>query len=419
MLDSWSLSWITNAEVGSALAAFEWALWIALATLVGHVVQRLTRLPKIIGYALIGVLAGWLQLPGVGWPLGGTALFLLELGIAVVVFQAGARLPLRWFRHNPWVLLQSVAEALLTYVVAFALLRALGLDLKSVRALATIAVAASPSVLLRVASDVRAGGPVTDRAVVLTTLNALYALTLGAALLHTIDARDSTLLASIGYSFAVLGVSAMAGLVLAALLALALRWLQPTSPDTAIVILAAVAACTTVADPLGGSGPLAALVGGILLKQFHARPWVWPRQLGTAASVLVIVMFVLVSVVAVQGPWRLGALGIAAALLLARAVTKIVALVVTTPGTGMALRQTLWVGATMVPMSSVALLITSQFVATSPTVGAPVTAIALPMILLAELLGAICVSAALRRSNEITLPWRRLERADDDARAAP
>ena len=35
-----------------------------------------------------------------------------------------------------------------------------------------------------------------------------------------------------------------------------------------------------------GKAIAAALLGGILLKQFHPRPWAWPRQLGTASSLL-------------------------------------------------------------------------------------------------------------------------------------
>jgi NhaP-type Na+/H+ or K+/H+ antiporter len=60
---------------------------------------------------VVGALAGAAGLAGATWPLRGVGLFLLELGIAVVLFEAGARLPLRWFRHNPMVLLQSVAES--------------------------------------------------------------------------------------------------------------------------------------------------------------------------------------------------------------------------------------------------------------------------------------------------------------------
>ena len=61
----------------------------------------------------------------------------------------------------------------------------------------------------------------------------------------------------------------------------------------------------------------------------------------------------------------------------------------------------------MVPMSSVALLLTSQFVVASHSVGSQVAAIALPVILVTELAGAVLVSVALYRAGEAGRPWRR------------
>lgn len=409
MTDQWIAPWSAASPFAPALDTLEWALLLALAALAGHMVQRLAGLPKVLGYAVVGALAGAAGLAGATWPLRGVGLFLLELGIAVVLFEAGARLPLRWFRHNPMVLLQSVAESLLTFAAAYGVLRALGLDAAVVRALAIIAVAASPAVLMRVVADLRAGGPVTDRAIALATLNTLYALTLGTAMLRTIDRGEGTLAASLAYSLTVLGLSALVGAVLAAVLTIALRLLRPTSQDTAIVILALVAAAVAGTTPLGGSAPLAALLGGLALRQVHPRPWVWPRQLGTAASMLSIVMFVLVSAMAVRGDWGAASFGAALALIAVRAGAKVASLLLTGFGTGMAPRQTLWVGAALVPMSAVALLLTSRFVSASHGVGQQVAAIALPVILITELVGAVMVSVALVRSGEAAQPERRRE----------
>lgn len=409
MTDPWIAPWNTAAAFAPAFNTFEWAVLVAVAALAGHVVQRLAGLPKVLGYAVVGALAGVAGLAGATWPLRGVGLFLLELGIAVVLFEAGARLPLRWFRHNPMVLVQSAAESLLTFMAAYVALHALGLDVKVVRALSVIAVASSPAVLMRVVADLRANGPVTDRAIALTTLNTLYALTLGTAMLRTIDRGEGTLAASLTFSLTVLGISALVGAVLAAVLTGALRLVRPTSQDTAIVILALVAAAVAAATPLGGSAPLAALLAGLALKQVHPRPWVWPRQLGTAASMLSIVMFVLVSAMAVRGDWGAASFGAALALIAVRAGAKVASLLLTGFGTGMAPRQTLWVGAAMVPMSAVALLLTSQFVSASHGVGQQVAAIALPVILITELVGAVMVSVALVRSGEAAPPERRRE----------
>ena len=404
MTDAWAAGWAEKINMSPAPLALEWALLLAVAALVGHLVQRYTRLPKIIGYALVGAITGWMGFAAAAWPLAGIGLFLLEMGIAVVLFEAGARLSLRWFRHNPMVLVQSVTESLLTFATAYLALRALGLELPVVRALSVIAVAASPAVLMRVMFDLRASGPVTDRALALATLNTLYALTIGTAMLRTIDRGEGTLLASMLSSGAVLGISLLCGAVLAALLAAALRVLNPTSQDTGIVVLALLAACTVVAAPLGGSAPLAALLAGMLLKQVNRRPWVWPRQLGTAASMLTILMFVLVSSTAAQGSWG-GAITWAALVLVAvRLLTKLASLLATSAGSGMTLQQSFWVGIAMVPMSSVALLLTSQFATVSQGVGAQVTAIALPVILITELLGAVLVTVAYARTGEAALP---------------
>ena len=417
MTEAWIAHWTQGSDLSPGLITLKWALLLAAAALAGHLVQRLLGLPKLVGYAVFGTLAGLTGLASADWPLRGAGLTLLELGIAVLLFEAGARLSLRWLRHNPMVLAQSAVESLLTYAAAYLLLRALGLELAVVRALSVVAVASSPAVLLRAVSDLRASGPVTDRAIALATLNTLYALTLGTAMLRSIDRGDVTLLASLGASAGVLGISLLVGGALAALLRLGFRLLHPASQDTAIVILALIAACVAVTTPLGGSAPLAALLAGIVLKQFHPRPWVWPRQLGTAASMLSIAMFVLVSSMAAQAAWS-GAMALAAlGLTGARLLAKLASLLLTGPVSALSLRQSAWVGVAMFPMSAVALLLTSQFVAAAPTVGTSVTAIALPVILLTELLGAALVGLALVRAHEAAPPrrWREPPPAEVDA----
>ncbi|MDR2156019.1 MAG: cation:proton antiporter [Burkholderiaceae bacterium] len=402
-----ALEWADRLKDLPGPQTLQWAVLLALAALAGHGVQRFAGLPKIVGYAVVGALAGWLGVAGAAWPLSGMGLLLLELGIAVVLFEAGARLPLRWLRHNPMVLVQSLAESLLTFAVAWLSLRALGLEVAVVRALSVIAVAASPAVLMRVMHDLRASGPVTDRALALATLNTLYALTLGVAALHAIDRGDATLLAWVASALAVLGLSLLCGAALAALLAAALRVLDPGSQDTAVVVLALLAVCAGVTALLGGSAPLAALLGGLLLKQAYRRPWVRPRQLGTAALMLNIIMFVLVACTAAQADWSAAALA-ALVLTLARLAAKVLSLMGAGLGSGMAPIKSFWVGVTLTPMSSVALLLTSQFVAASHSIGTQVTAIALPTILVSELLGAALTTLALYRTGEAGQPWREL-----------
>ncbi|RYX95612.1 MAG: sodium:proton exchanger [Comamonadaceae bacterium] len=396
--------WADWVRPSAGLPTVQWSLLLALAAAAGHLIQRYSGLPKVVGYAFVGTLAGFAGFSGAPWPLQGIGLFLLELGVAVVLFEAGGRVPLRWFRHNPMVLLQSVAESVITYFLVYWALQWMGVREAVASPLAIVAMAASPAVLTRVVMDTRASGPVTERSIVLATLSTLYALTLGGAKAGLMN-RQHDVADTLYPVLVVLGLSIVVGAVLALALRSALRFMNPTSENTSILLLALIAAGTALAAHFGGSAPLAALLGGMLLKQLNPRPWSWPRQMGTASSLLTMLMFVLVSVVAAQADWSRPVAGLVITLVLARALAKIAGVSVANAGSGASLKQAFWVGCAMAPMSSVALLIVSQFVTASATLGPAIARIALPSILLMEMLGAVIATIAIYQAGESSKPW--------------
>ena len=392
--------WAQWLKPSAGFDTLHWSLLLAVASLVGYLLQRHLNMPKVLGYAAVGTLAGFLGFSATAWPLQGPALFLLELGVSIVLFECGGRITLRWFRHNPMVLVQSLTEAALTYGAVYFTLRWLDVPAATATPLALIAMAASPVVLARVINDTRAVGPVTDRAMVLATLSTLYALTLGSAKAEIFARPTASLWQDITPVLVVLGVSVAVAALLCLAMRLALQWMSPTSENTSIFMLALIAAATVIAAHLGGSAPLAALLGGMLLKQLHQRPWAWPRQLGTASSLLTMLMFVLVSTTAAQASWS-GAIAVAVmALVMARLLAKAVGVGLGNIGSGASWQQAVWVACAMTPMSAVALLITSQFSQAAPEAAQAIAGTALPAILLLELLGAVLATLALRRAGE-------------------
>ena len=409
-------AWAQWIRPSAGLPTVQWSVLLALAAASGHLVHRYTGLPKVIGYSVIGAFAGLAGFTGAVWPLQGTSLFLLELGVAVVLFEAGGRISLRWFRHNPMVLVQSMAESALTYVAVYWTMQWMGVRDSVAQPLGLLAMAASPAVLARVLMDTRASGPVSERAMVLSTLSTLYALTLCSASAGMMSGRGNivgrmTLPDTFYPVLVVLGLSVVFGAMLALTLRMALRVMSPTSENTAILLLAVIAACAALAANFGGSAPLAALLGGMLLKQLNPRPWSWPRQMGTASSMLTMLMFVLVSVVAAQADWRGPVAELVLALIVARALAKVVGVALGNVGSGASWRQALWVGCAMSPMSSIVLLLVSQYVSASPVLGRQIAGVALPVILLMEVLGAVLATAAIYRSGESSRPHPLLARA--------
>lgn len=397
--------WAEWIKPSAGLPTVQWSLLLAVAAAAGHLLQRHTGLPKLVGYSIVGTIAGLAGFSGAAWPLQGVALFLLELGVAVVLFESGGRIALRWFRHNPMVLLQSLLESVLTAVAVYYVLRYLDVRASVAEGVALIAMAASPAVLSRVVMDTRAAGPVTERALVLSTLSTFYALTLVSARAGTLHREETNLLATLYPVAVVLGVSFVVGALLTLALRTALRFMSPASENTSILLITLIAASAALAAHFGGSAPLAALLGGVMLKQLHPRPWSWTRQLGTAASLLTMLMFVLVSVVAAKAEWNPALVGIVLAAVGARLLAKVLGVSIANWGSGTSWKQAVWTGFAMTPMSSIALLLVSQFVASSMTLGPRIASIALPAILLMEILGAIIATFAIYKAGESSKPW--------------
>ena len=221
----------------------QWSLLLAVAAMAGYLIQRHTGLPKVLGYSLVGTAAGLAGFSGAVWPLQGIGLFLLELGIALVLFEC------RWPHlaavvppqpHGAGAKHCRVGPDVLCRVWVL-----LWLDQPTQMAgpLALVALAASPAVLTRVVADTRAAGPVTERAVVLATLSTLYALTLGSAWSKAqMNRQSATLLDAISPAVVVLGVSILVAAVLTLVLRTALRFMSPTSENTSMLLLTLIAA---------------------------------------------------------------------------------------------------------------------------------------------------------------------------------
>lgn len=396
-----------------------WCLLAGVAALAGHLVHRFTGFPRMLGYTVVGLLAGWASVGDVAWPLAGGPLLLLQLAVGTSMLMAGAQLPLRWLARQPWLLLQSVAESSLALVATTAALLALGQGWAVALAVGAVAMAASPAVLLRITADLRASGAVTDRSLLLATLASLYAmlvvLALSAAVLPSTadgagNAADSTIAslqlsaAGMGQLLLHAGMTALLAVVLAAALWPVLRWQSSRSDTTALYLLAVLVAVCLLAAQWGGSALLAMLLAGALLRNLSPMPLIWPPAFLSANAMLNVLMFVLVASMAAQVA-NLGTLAVVvAAVVVARMVAKMGGVLLLGLGTGIGWRRQWPVACAQTPLSGLALLLVSglalQWQGALPLVAATVAAIALPMVVVSEVLGVLLASTALWYSGE-------------------
>jgi hypothetical protein len=103
----------------------------------------------------------------------------------------------------------------------------------------------------------------------------------------------------------VLGLSVVVGAILALALRIALRVMSPTSENTAMLFMALLAGRRRAGRALRRLGAAGRAAGRHAAQAAQSQAWAWPRQLGTAGSLLTMLMFVLVSVVAANAQWNM------------------------------------------------------------------------------------------------------------------
>ncbi len=156
------------------------ALWLALtlvaAVLVGEALVRHLRLPRIVGYIGIGALLGpgglgsIPPLPATEWRL------VVDLALGILLFELGSKVNLRWLKANPWIAATSLLESTATFAVVFSMLAWFGVANIAAVVVASIAIATSPAIVIRIVTESRAQGQVTDRLLLMTALNCIYAV---------------------------------------------------------------------------------------------------------------------------------------------------------------------------------------------------------------------------------------------------
>jgi len=374
------------------------AVLLVLAALLGEAAWRLLRWPRLVGYVLVGSV---LALGNVGAEGHEPALRLaVDVALALLLFETGARLNLRWLGRNRRLLATSVLEALLTFGAVYWVMLQLGMASAPAAALGVIAMSVSPAVVLRVVGESNASGQVTERLLALSVLNTLYALVgtqlLGAGLvLSSPSSWELTLLPT--------AVSFAGSLVLGALLGWAVaaiaRRLDLRNENSAVLLLGCVLLALVLAKAAQLSTLLVPLLGGLWLRNRSQRPWVWPLHFGTAGGVLVLVLFV---AVASAGELHtvIAAGGIALALLLARLLAKGVSIAALARPSGLSRRQTMCLIAGTLPLSATAWLIGLDFAAAHPHTGALLMPPLLAAIALVELAGPLVLLYALRFARE-------------------
>ncbi len=376
------------------------AMALLCASLTGEGLWRFVRIPRVSGYALAGLVLGPL---GLGW-LNSEDLpyfrVLIDLALALLLFELGVHVHLRWLRDNPWVIASSLIESALTFGAVFATLYLTGSDARLASSIAAIAIGTSPAVVMRVVTEIHAQGQVTQRLFVLCALNMTYSVIVSKLIIGGLLGvfKGDWLIAVIHPLYLLLG-SVGVGAALALVFKL-LRGLFDLSDEQGVPVLFGLLLLTlSVLEILALPVVLAPLLGGMMVKYLDPRPHLWPRNFGTAGAILGTMLFVLTGVSLTWNGVAVGGLS-ALTLLAVRLVAKSAGVMLLGPVNGLSVKQALALGLALSPMSAVAFLLVEDIRTLFPVFGMQVGSIVLSMMVILELVGPIAVQWSLRYIGE-------------------
>src|SRR5512140_2286643 len=131
---------------------------LLVAGMLGGEMARLLRMPRIIGYIVVGFLIGPLVQAMHMRPLIEEARIFVDLALGLVLFDLGRRMDVRWMRRDWSLAASGMAESTLSFLGVFATLLAFEFGPVQAGLAAAIAMTASPAVLLLVIHDTHSEG---------------------------------------------------------------------------------------------------------------------------------------------------------------------------------------------------------------------------------------------------------------------
>ena len=368
--------------------------------IVGEAFSRVLALPRITGYVLAGVALGP---QGTGLLGSGTladARVLVDLSIGLIVFELGFRLDFDWLRRNRWLFVSAIAESVFCFWAIYAALVYFNFRPLLAASAAAIGSATSPAVVMLVAHELRAEGQITERALLFTAVNCVFAyvaLTLLLPFLHLEHAVrwESALL----HPIYLLGGSALAGYAGCRALLWLGGWLGRREDRQFVLLVAMIVVMVGLARSLNLSVMVALVTLGMLARNLDREHALLPLRFGHGGQLFFVILFVLTGA-SLEFEAVGAAAAVVAAFIVARFLGKGLALLafgrfsaIRPGGAGL-------LALALLPMSSLAVVMVQDTSALYPGFGKELSVVVLSAVAVLELLGPIATQFALRRAGE-------------------
>lgn len=378
-------------------------LCLFFGVLGGILANRVKWLPTITGFMLLGLLIGPYGLGLITKPILQESIIFIEIALGLILYDLGTMLHPKAIVRSKRLLTLTLFESFCTYIFVFAAAVWMGLGPLVAGLVAAIAVSSSPAVLVHVAAELRAAGPVSDRAKSLVAINNLTAFILFSVTLpFGMMNADMSLAAVIGMPLYRLAGAVAVGIFLAWISTRISAMLRPQDDHYRFaIVIGAVMLSLGLCEMLGASALFSPLVLGLATRAFETRKNKLSHVgLGEGGDLFFIVLFVLAGA-KINLPELMHIGWIPLVLVIVRSLGKGLGIYAAGRVHEVEEKQSRAISMMLIPMAGMAIGLVTSTVEIAPELALSIGTIVFAMVAIFETVGPFLVTYALRLSGEI------------------
>jgi Kef-type K+ transport system membrane component KefB len=374
---------------------------VVLGLLAGDAARRYAALPRITGYVVAGALVG----PHALGLLTDNMLFdlrlLIDLSVGLIVFELGFRLDFKWLKANRWLLVTAIAESLFCFWAIFAALAFFGFRPVLAAMAAAIGTATSPAIVMLVVHELRAQGQITERLLLFTAVNSVFAFVLLTLLLPFLHLEhEAGWEQALFHPLYLLWGSILAGYLACLLMLRLAAWLGKSEERQFILLVGMVVLGVGLAHALKLSVSLTLITFGMLARNLDKGYAVLPVHFGHGSQLFFVILFVLVGASLEFSAFNAAAAAMVAVYIVVRFLGKSAALLAFGSLSGIRPGGAGLLAVALVPLSGSAVVMVQDTTSLYPAFGKELAAVVLSAVVILELIGPIATQFALRRAGE-------------------
>ncbi len=366
----------------------------------GYVAHRLSWLPSITGFMLVGFVCGPSVLDLLSAQTIANSRVLIDIALALILFRLGLSLDIKQLKQSPALIATSLVESALTFGVVFGALQLFNMPMGISVLVAAITISSSPAVLLHVAHEVKAAGVVTESTKTLVALNNLFSFLAFSAALPLLH-YDS------GANWKVMIFQPLYQLMGSLVLGLAMGWaLHVVSIKTKraqqyklALVIGAIMVTIALANELKLSQLFAPLVMGVVIKTLERKAVTSNIEFGSAFELFFIVLFVFAGA-GLHLHELIQFAPAVLALVLVRCLAKVLSTTVMLRIFGKPLRSGTSSGLLLIPMAGLAIGLVQTSSGLFPAQAPTIAAIILGAVTVFEAMGPPIAAFAFRFAGE-------------------